>query len=624
MSSAHAVRYCQLLWLLLAAVTTSNAWARDDMAALAALRAESRYEAAADLGLRAILDQPWDHSLRYLVADSLERANRLDEAAAQFSALLGTPLQGAAQGRLATFADHAHQAPPMASTSQQSSQPQRPETVASTSAKPHSTAPAAGLQPKALGTPALPRTAVAAPRGQPQSLAPPPTTLIAGAPKKLGSPAISSGPKTLGSPAVSSGPKTLGSSAADTRPSAPPAPKPPPGAAGLVEALYAKGDYSAAGQEGLNLLATQQPPNAELHLKIANALAWGGQVAASQDQYAALFGSAVDRQARIGLANTQRWNGRPDLAISGYQSVLSQYPDDPDARDGLRLTRLELAPRTTISLEQAQDINPIKRHGAGIAQRWNNEAGDTAFEVRLSGVEDSSLTPALAIDRRVLFASVERRAAPLQPQLSLSLQQQSDNNNVFGSARIKLHDLPVWLRATRLDWGHESLSPRAGAAGLIAWQAGIETKNEFSWGQLSTQANYYNISDGNSINAAQVQWVPTWRPLGAHWRPYVALDYREAKRPTLEYWSPSRGHGSAGAGLSGNWSRGRWDLYGSAQYAFPLLVESGNAWSLSLGGRFRISPDLALSFNYWRMSSQRNNAQYRARSAAVQLEKTWQ
>jgi hypothetical protein len=235
---------------------------------------------------------------------------------------------------------------------------------------------------------------------------------------------------------------------------------------------------------------------------------------------------------------------------------------------------------------------------------------------------------------------------PLQPQLTLSLQQQSahppqpplpprlavleagllqerDDDSIFGSARIKLYEWPVWFRAGRLDWSHEALAPRAALRGLVARHSGLEAMGEFDWGQLYGQLDYYGITDGNSISAAQLRWTPSWRPLGARWRPLLGVEFRQAMRPAAEYWSPSLGHGSAYAGLNGDWSLGRWSLYGSAQYGTPLLEESGTSWSLSLGGRYQFAEDLAFSFGFWRMSSFRDNAAYSARTANLQVEKVW-
>jgi tetratricopeptide (TPR) repeat protein len=515
------------------------------------------------------------------------------------------------------------------------------------------TTPGALAAPRRLGSPA---TATPA---QPRTLAAPP-------PAATNPNTASTEPRRLGSPATttaSTQPRRLGAPASLPAPAGRPAARPQDAAPATptqrIDALYAKGDYAEAGAEGLALLE-KAPIDAELHLKVANSLAWSGKLQAGQAQYRALFDSKVDRDARLGLANTQRWNGRFDLAMAGYQAVLDRHPDDSDALEGMRQSRLGLAPRTTFGVEYTTDINPVERRGATLGHRWHNASGDTRYEVKLARHDDSieweipplSIRDPLPIPRRAetsrqsLSASIEMLGHPLQPQLTLSLQQQSahppqpplpprlavleagllqerDDDSIFGSARIKLYEWPVWFRAGRLDWSHEALAPRAALRGLVARHSGLEAMGEFDWGQLYGQLDYYGITDGNSISAAQLRWTPSWRPLGARWRPLLGVEFRQAMRPAAEYWSPSLGHGSAYAGLNGDWSLGRWSLYGSAQYGTPLLEESGTSWSLSLGGRYQFAEDLAFSFGFWRMSSFRDNAAYSARTANLQVEKVW-
>ena len=705
---------CRTAWLaLLLFGASSDLKASVDLGEMAALRAADRHAAAADLGLKGVLEQPWDHSLRYLVADSLERAGRLDEAAAQFSALQGTPLQGAAQGRLAALAGRTPSRPAAAPVDAAPTRvaiaarpaPAMPQAVtpppAATAAMPAarttslastalaSTARAAPAVREPAATVAAPASApvnqtarvttspttattpgaLAAPRrlGSPATATPAqPRTLAAPPPAQTNSNTASTQPRRLGSPATTTAntqPRRLGAPASLAAPAGRPAARPPAAAPATptqrIDALYAKGEYAKAGAEGLALLE-KAPIDAELHLKVANSLAWSGKLQAGQAQYRALFDSKVDRDARLGLANTQRWNGRFDLAMAGYQAVLDRHPDDSDALEGMRQSRLGLAPRTTFGVDYTTDINPVERRGAMLGHRWHNASGDTRYEVKLARYDDSieweipplSIRDPLPIPRRAetsrqsLSASIEMLGHPLQPQLTLSLQQQSahppqpplpprlavleagllqerDDDSIFGSARIKLYEWPVWFRAGRLDWSHEALAPRAALRGLVARHSGLEAMGEFDWGQLYGQVDYYGITDGNSISAAQLRWTPSWRPLGARWRPLLGVEFRQAMRPAAEYWSPSLGHGSAYAGFSGDWSLGRWSLYGSAQYGTPLLEESGTSWSLSLGGRYQFAEDLAFSFGFWRMSSFRDNAAYGARSANLQVEKVW-
>jgi len=61
---------------------------------------QAQYTQAAARGLTELLREPWNHSLRFLVADSLQRSGKFDDATIQFQALEGTPYASSAALRL--------------------------------------------------------------------------------------------------------------------------------------------------------------------------------------------------------------------------------------------------------------------------------------------------------------------------------------------------------------------------------------------------------------------------------------------------------------------------------------------------------------------------------------------
>ena len=61
---------------------------------------QAQYTQAAAQGLTELLREPWNHSLRFMVADSLQRSGKFDDARVQFQALEGTPYATSAALRL--------------------------------------------------------------------------------------------------------------------------------------------------------------------------------------------------------------------------------------------------------------------------------------------------------------------------------------------------------------------------------------------------------------------------------------------------------------------------------------------------------------------------------------------
>lgn len=93
----------KLLPLLACVAIPLNGMAQEAQTSAQALHAQGQYEAAATQGLATLLSEPWNHALRFIVADSLQRTGRINEAITQYQAMEGTALASSAAERLETL-----------------------------------------------------------------------------------------------------------------------------------------------------------------------------------------------------------------------------------------------------------------------------------------------------------------------------------------------------------------------------------------------------------------------------------------------------------------------------------------------------------------------------------------
>lgn len=502
----------------------------------AELYRNGRYESAASRGLAELLAQPWNHKLRFMVADSLQRAGRIDEAKAQFEALEGTSYAKAAAERLQALRQPA--------------------------------APGIALNQ-------LPQFQLAAPE-----------------PGKAPVPDIGAMPGG-----------DDGRSPAARR----------------VAELGAAGKYQEAGSEGLALLA-QEKPDEELRLVIANSLAWTGRLQEAIAVYQGLLGGKYASEASIGMANALRWRGRDDQALPLYRAVLAREPGNADAQEGLRLARRELRPRTTVSFGALKDSSDVRRQMATVNHRWRDANLADSYEIETSGVRDSQ--PGIEARQQDLTLRYQAPSLPLKPSVELGTANHA-GQTLYGSVRVRLGDNDAVAELGRVNWGRIATNPNALQAGLRATHLGLNASQGFGFGTLSERLDYYDISDGNAIVAADARLASSWRPLGNHIKPFVGAEMRRAKFNTPNYWSPQDGFGSLYGGALAEWGAADWSFYSSAQAGLRLYGDAGTSWSLSAGGKRWIADDVGVGFNLWSMASQRNNVAYRAKSANVSLEKLW-
>ena len=376
--------------------------------------------------------------------------------------------------------------------------------------------------------------------------------------------------------------------------------------------LNAAGDYQTLGTEGLVLKLDDQ-----LTLMVANSLAWTGRLKQASQIYQGLAQSKYALEARIGLANIDRWQGRDHLAEPVYRAALAADPANVDAIEGLKLVERELRPRTLFSMGGSNDSSDIRRRAATINHGWRDEGGANIWEVETSAVKDT-LQPLQARqkDLTVRYKSLDRE---FKPRLELS----TEGSTLFGNVGVAVGELPVLLDVGRVNWGRMASNPRGLSSHLAASHLGLQAADTFSFGSLNGRADYYKVSDGNTVVTSSLRFFPAWRPLGSHIKPLMGVETRNSKFNTSSYWSPAQGYGSAYAGLQVEWGGADWDLFASGQVGAPLYGEAGRNWSFSAGAKHWLSEDWAIGVNLWAMSSRRDNTPYRAQSLYLNIERLW-
>ena len=545
-----------------------------------------QFQQAAEQGMQDLLDQPWNHELRFMVADSLQRSGQLEQAMAQFEALDGTPLAASAALRL---------------TAMRSAQ---------TAAGGASSASAAAAAMN-LPLPGLPRAAPAVALARAGS-APARTTAAAMGDKPAPEAGVADGGEQAGLKGHEKPVSTLRARVVMPR---------KPAAQQKIDDLAAKGDYEAVAKQGLLLLA-QDKNNHDLRLLVANSLAWTGFLDPAIVQYQQLLNTPLATDASIGLANVYRWKGQDTDALPLYQAVLARTPDNANALEGLRLAQRELRPRTTITLGADQDSSDAHRRAVVIDQSWRDQSGKHWFEVEAAGANDRILNTR-ENERDVVFR-YQALGWPLQPKIEIGMQG-DPQREVFGNLRLHFGSAQNFVDLGRVNWGKLASNAKALQAGLTADHLGLAYSGRSRWGELGARLDYYSISDENEIISSGLRFVPAWRPLGSHIKFFAGAETRDAKRGAVNgsYWAPVDGFGTGYAGLQGDWGGSDWNLYSSAQVGGRLYGEAANNWAFSAGGKRWLGPDWALGLNFFKLSSTRDNASYRAKSLNMSLEKLW-
>lgn len=389
-----------------------------------------------------------------------------------------------------------------------------------------------------------------------------------------------------------------------------------------VDRLYAEVNHEGAGTLGLQLIRRGAKPSDDLRFKIANSLAWTGRLNEAYAQYELLLGTRFDGEARLALANADRWQGRADKALPMLSQVLALDPSNTGARESLEYGARDLRPSTTVSLGRLKDSGDMERRYMTVAHRWRDESGTKIYEIETRAMQDRLDPARLNVKEGDLTLRFQPLDVAYQPKVYVNFQG-APKTAAYAGVRLKLGEGPTHLYLDRLSWGSVAVSARALDAGLSAYHVGLETTQALSFGTVYGRASAYRVSDTNSVLTTSLRFTPAWRPLGPGIKAYVSTETRDVRFNTINYWSPAIGSGTLSAGLTGEWSEKDWAFYASGQLGRPIYGEAGNSWSANAGGKRWLSSDYALGFNLWGMSSRRDSVNYRARLASVTLEKLW-
>ncbi len=548
-----------------------------------------QFQQAAEQGLQDLLTEPWNHELRFMVADSLQRSGKVEQAIAQFEALDGTPLAASAALRL---------------TAMRSAQG-----VRSASGN-----PAGGVAIGRTSLPSLPSqapsaaavaAAAVAKSGNDATTAPSHRNLLAG--DGMMHTAAATEETSRARPASTLRARVL-------------LPR-KPAAVQKIDELAAKGDYDAVAKQGLLLLA-QDANNHDLRLLVANSLAWTGFLDQAIVQYRQLLSSPLASDASIGLANALRWKGQDADALPLYQAVLARTPDHAGALEGLRLAQRELRPRTTVAIGGDQDSSDAQRRALVIEQSWRDASGKHWFGVEVAGVNDR-IEDVFTYERDVAFR-YQALGWPLQPKLEIGVQG-NPQRQLVGNLRLHLGNPQSYIDVGHINWGKLASNAKALRAGLTANHIGLAYAGRSRWGELGARLDYYSISDNNEIISSGLRFVPAWRPLGRNVKLFVGTETRDARRSAVggSYWAPVDGFGTGYGGFQLDLGGADWRVYTSAQIGGRLYGEAANNWSFSAGGKRWLGQDWAFGINFFKLASTRDNASYRAKSLNMSLEKLW-
>ncbi|NEX60017.1 hypothetical protein [Noviherbaspirillum galbum] len=600
--------------------------------AILELHRQAQYEAAASRGLNELLVKPWNHQLRFVVADSLQRLGRTEEAIAQLEALEGTPYADTARTRLQALRASRRPAP-QAATSASMPQaaaplpaaplPQMPQPAAQTSpssayqptpqvAQAYQNMPRPPVAPVAPAAPAVPEAAqgsATAPRGK---------AMLPYVPSPLISQSQYISP--------------TGAAVVDRRPSAPKATEAKPEAAAPEPArsaaakaivdLNLEEKYYEVGTEGLALLATEKPDD-EVRLMIANALAWTGRLKEAQGIYQSLTGGAYANDAKIGIANINRWRGRDDLALPMYKEVLAADASNAGANEGVALAMRELRPRTTLNVGSYEDSSDIRRKSGTLTHRWHDGKGPNVYEVEVARFKDRQISSNLDEHENVFTGRYQANNLQLKPTFEIGMSNNGADRGLYGGVSVKVGENEDILEVSKVNWGVLATNPLAINTNLSATHIGLQATRASSLGNVTGRLDRYNISDGNNITTGSLRLASNWRPLGNHVKPFAGMEFREAKFFSPAYWSPNEGFGTVYGGLTAEWDSPDATFYASGQVGERLYGEAGQSWSASMGGKYWIATDMSAGFSLWSMASRRNGAPYRAKSANVIVEKLW-
>ena len=377
------------------------------------------------------------------------------------------------------------------------------------------------------------------------------------------------------------------------------------------------GDYEKVAKLGAPLIKNGDV-DPDLRLVIGNALAWTGKTEAADAIYKTLLDTPVRPAALTAMANVMRWRGKEYKAVPMYREVLASDSQNQDALDGMALAQAALRPRTRISLETSGDVDKVETQALNVNYRWNTKDGFRQWELEGRGMH-AQLPGGPQASQMQLTGRLHAHDLPLDPLIEVTA-----SDRIYGLVTVSpLADSPLRVHAGVVNWGDQSLNPRALDKRLTAWNVGLTGQLASAVGQFSYAFDQYRVSDGNNVSAGNIRLSPPFHVISKHIKPVIGIEFREARTNAAEYWSPADGYGTAFVGLDYEWSNDRWSLAAGVQRGTRLWGEADKSWGASLNASYKVNADWSAGARVWAISNTRDAKPYRAHTGMLFLERRW-
>ena len=356
----------------------------------------------------------------------------------------------------------------------------------------------------------------------------------------------------------------------------------------------------------------------EARLNMANALAWSGRMLEAIPHYKMLLAGPKAGEAKLGLANAYRWMDRPDLALPLYRELRAEHPMEDVGEEGLVYALRSVRPRTTVGFGYSHDNTPYTRREALASHTFRTNDNTLIWGVDANGGREHDEVRELT--RREYGFRFEAVDWFLAPRVAVS-RETEPQERWFGDARLQVAPWPLYVNAGRINWGRLAFTANALERGLTANRYGAEGRYQLGAGELRGFANYFDVSDGNTVVNADVRLTSRWRPWGREIKPFIGMHVRFSDRTDPDYWSPRR-YGLGYVGLEGEWERRDWTVNLIGQVGVKLFGEASAAWGAALVAKRWLADDWAVGVNAYAQTGTRTSA-YRAYGATFLIEKLW-
>jgi Tetratricopeptide repeat len=386
-----------------------------------------------------------------------------------------------------------------------------------------------------------------------------------------------------------------------------------------LEALFNAGQHSQASRLGAKALVSD-PSNQALRLMVAQSLAKSGRTEAAADQYEKLVNGPYQTAARLGLAEIYRRNGHPELAEAIYEQVLAKDPNNKEAGAGLKASKKALSATIDKTVYFGKDNLGFKRFESATRFSKYSEDRSIRWGVGYSLGKDSNAPSA---DKYASVHSfVQALQWPLTPRLDAHIADGFNKTRLYALVTADLIPNQVSLKFGLVNWGRQSFNASAQSAGLFARHVGMTANFSTELGDFRSHADVFNVSDGNFVWDAQLQFTPVIQPLpfGVQW--YAGLSAKRADQFNARYWSPVQTYGLALVGLKKHWVFERGDFGLGLQSGVAITNQARNNFAVIASGKYWISEDMALSLDFNSLKSPRPS-DYRQHLLTVNLQRLW-